>query len=50
MIKRRNKSHAIIRFGIADNYKIDKYQSIDIQGTGVSLNRVRTNNVLSIIP
>jgi len=45
-----NQVIAIIRFGIADNYKTDKYQSIDIQGTGVSLNRVRTNNVLSIIP
>jgi len=45
-----NQVIAIIRFGIADNYKTDKYQSIDIQSTGVSLNRVQTNNVLSIIP
>jgi prepilin-type N-terminal cleavage/methylation domain-containing protein len=45
-----NEVIAIIRFGIADNYQTDKYQSIDVQGTGVSLNRPRTNNVLSIIP
>ena len=45
-----NQVIAIIRFGIADKYQTDKYQSIDIQGTGVSLNRPWTNNVLSIIP
>ena len=44
-----NSVIVIVRFGVVDNYSRDHYQAIDIQGTGVSLNRVRTNNILSII-
>lgn len=46
-----NKVICVIRFGISDVYSRDGYQAIDIQGTGVSLNRpIQTNNVLSILP
>jgi prepilin-type N-terminal cleavage/methylation domain-containing protein len=45
-----NSSLVIIRFGIADPSSIDHYQAIDLQGTGVSLNRLWTTNVISIYP
>lgn len=45
-----NSTIVIIRFGIADSYAGDSYQAIDIQGTGVSLNRLWQTNVMAIIP
>lgn len=38
----------VIRYGIVDSYAGDHYQAVDIQGTGVSLNRPFTNNILGI--
>jgi hypothetical protein len=45
-----NSVITIIRFGIADSYSGDHYQAIDLQGTGVSLNRLWNTNVITIIP
>jgi Tfp pilus assembly protein PilW len=45
-----NVTTAIIRFGLVDTYKRDHYQAVDIQGTGVSLNRPAVTNVISILP
>ena len=40
----------VIRFGVVDTKVRDRYQSIDIQATGVSLNRPASKSVISIIP
>ena len=40
----------VIRFGVVDTKVRDRYQSIDIQATGVSLNRPASQSVISIIP
>jgi Tfp pilus assembly protein PilW len=45
-----NASLVIIRFGIADPSASDHYQAIDLQGTGVSLNRFWNTNVIGIYP
>lgn len=39
---------AIIRFGIVDSLSQDHYQAVDVQGTGVALNRFYNTNVLTI--
>ena len=40
----------IVRFGIVDGYKRNRYQSIDIQATAVPLNRPTTTNIIGILP
>lgn len=45
-----NGATTIIRFGIVDAYKADRYQAIDIQGTAVAYNRPASTNVISILP
>ena len=46
-----NDNTVIIRFGIADAYVGDRYQSIDIQGTAVTMNRqVCATNFILIKP
>jgi Tfp pilus assembly protein PilW len=45
-----NQVIAIIRFGISDKYSGDAYQAVDIQGTGLPLNRGFSTNVISILP
>jgi len=44
-----NDNTAIIRFGIADAYAGDHYQSIDIQGSAVTLNRPVTGTNFILI-
>jgi Tfp pilus assembly protein FimT len=45
-----NQVIAIIRFGISDKYSGDQYQAVDIQGTGLPLNRGFSTNVITILP
>lgn len=45
-----NPGTVVIRFGVVDINARDRFQSIDIQGTGVSLNRPVSSNVISILP
>jgi Tfp pilus assembly protein PilW len=45
-----NGTTAVIRFGVVDPYGRDRFQSLDIQATGVSLNRRSSTNVISILP
>jgi Tfp pilus assembly protein PilW len=45
-----NPNTAIIRFGMVDPNGRDRFQSIDIQATGVALNRPASSKVVSIIP
>jgi type II secretory pathway pseudopilin PulG len=45
-----NGATIIIRFGLADSYVWDRYQSIDIQGTALLLNRPSTTNIIGILP
>lgn len=40
----------LIRFGVVDSNTRDHFQSIDIQATGVSLNRPVSGNVVGIVP
>jgi Tfp pilus assembly protein PilW len=40
----------VIRFGVVDGYARDHYQSVDIQGTAVPLNRAYNASVVSILP
>jgi hypothetical protein len=44
-----NGATAVIRFGIVDGNRRDRYQAIEIQGVAVSLNRYVTNTI-SILP
>ena len=41
---------AVIRFGIADPRASDQYQSIELQGSALSLNRPLNPGVVSILP
>jgi Tfp pilus assembly protein PilW len=45
-----NSTTVVVRFGITDGYLQDHYQSIDIQGTAVPLNRPAITNFISILP
>ena len=45
-----NMATTIVRFGVVDGYGPDHFQSIDIQGTAVPLNRPSTTNVIAILP
>lgn len=45
-----NSTTVVIRFGVTDGYLQDHYQSIDIQGTAVPLNRPAITNFISILP
>jgi hypothetical protein len=45
-----NGSTIVIRFGIVDGYGPDRFQTVDIQGTAVPLNRSFSTNVISILP
>jgi prepilin-type N-terminal cleavage/methylation domain-containing protein len=45
-----NMSTTIVRFGVVDGYGRDHFQSTDIQGTAVPLNRPSTTNFIAIIP
>jgi Tfp pilus assembly protein PilW len=45
-----NGTTTIIRFGVVDGYGPDHFQSIDIQGTAVPLNRPPATNVIEILP
>jgi Tfp pilus assembly protein PilW len=45
-----NAATTIVRFGIADGYSRDHFQSIDIQTTAVPLNRPRATNFIAILP
>ena len=40
----------VIRFGVVDSYSRDRFQAIDIQATGVSLNRPASTTVVGVIP
>lgn len=40
----------VVRFGITDPNTRDRFQSIDIQATGVSLNRPASSSVIGFIP
>jgi prepilin-type N-terminal cleavage/methylation domain-containing protein len=40
----------VIRFGVVDVGARDRFQSIDVQATGLSLNRPASNTVISILP
>lgn len=40
----------ILRFGVVDSGTRDRFQSIDIQSTGVSLNRPASSSVIGITP
>lgn len=40
----------VIRFGITDPTTRDRFQSVDIQATGVSLNRPASSSVIGFIP
>lgn len=45
-----NGSTIVIRFSVVDSYGPDRYQTVDIQGTAVPLNRSSSTNVVSILP
>ncbi len=45
-----NTATTIIRFGIVDGYGRDHFQSIDIQGMAVPLNRPRATNIIATFP
>jgi type II secretory pathway pseudopilin PulG len=45
-----NGSTIVVRFSIVDGYGPDRYQTVDIQGTAVPLNRSSSTNVVSILP
>jgi prepilin-type N-terminal cleavage/methylation domain-containing protein len=49
-IFRMTNTIAVIRFGVVSSYDTNHCQAIDIQGTGVSLNRPFTNSVIAILP
>lgn len=45
-----NGTTTVIRYGVVDGYGPDHFQSIDIQGTAVPLNRPRGTNFIAILP
>ena len=45
-----NPNTVVIRFGMVDPNTRDRFQSIDIQATGVALNMPRTSAIVGIIP
>jgi type II secretory pathway pseudopilin PulG len=45
-----NLATTIVRFGVVDGYGLDHFQSIDIQGTAVPLNRAQATNIIAILP
>jgi len=45
-----NSTTVLMRFGVVDPNARDRFQSIDIQATGVPLNRPASSNVISIGP
>ena len=45
-----NLNTAIIRFGVVDPSSQDRFQSIDVQATGVSLNRPASSTVIAVTP
>jgi type II secretory pathway pseudopilin PulG len=45
-----NMATTIVRFGVVDGYGPDHFQSMDIQGTAVPLNRPSATNVIAILP
>lgn len=45
-----NNGTALIRFAVVDILALDRYQSVDIQGTAVILNRRSSTNFIAIIP
>lgn len=45
-----NSTTVLIRFGVVDTNTRDRFQSIDIQATGVPLNRPASSNVVGILP
>lgn len=45
-----NSVIAVIRYGLGDSYTNDYFQAVDIQATGVSLNRQVITNTISILP
>ena len=40
----------VIRFGVVDSATRDRFQSVDIQATGVSLNRPASSSVVGVLP
>lgn len=45
-----NRAFVFINFGVVDLNPNDYYQTVDIQGRGVSLNRMATTNGITILP
>ena len=45
-----NSATVLIRLNIVDPYSCDHYQSLDLQGAAVSLNRAVATNSVSILP
>jgi hypothetical protein len=45
-----NTTTVLIRFGVVDPGARDRFQSIDIQATGVPLNRPASSSIVSILP
>jgi hypothetical protein len=45
-----NSTAVLVRFGVVDTNTRDRFQSIEIQATGVPLNRPASSNVMGIIP
>jgi len=45
-----NATTVLIRFGVVDASARDRFQSIDIQATGVPLNRPTSSNMVGVIP
>ena len=45
-----NNVIAVIRYGLGDSYTNDFFQAVDVQATGVSLNRQIVTNMISILP
>ncbi len=45
-----NSGIVVIRFGMVDSSTRDRFQSVDIQATGVSLNRPPSSSVVGVLP
>jgi hypothetical protein len=45
-----NPGAVIIRFGVVDTYTRDRFQSIDIQATCLSMNRPASSSTIGVIP
>jgi hypothetical protein len=45
-----NTTTVLIRFGVVDSASRDRFQSIDIQATGVPLNRPASASFISVLP